>query len=377
MNREKEDVLEMARTNIMIVGGFLGAGKTTAMISAAKYLKQQGKRVGIITNGHSTSIVDTEYLKYQGFEVLPVTGACLGCNFNQFNERLIEYTKKAEYDYILVEPVGSCTDLVATIMKPIRHGRVANCKIMPLSIVVDPLRLLSEVISIDRHLTRDSEYLMLKQIEEADLIIVNRMDILTKADIQRLDSFFRIKYSMKQVIYISARRNYGINVWMEEVERISMHYKNFARSSLKLNYDVYARAEAELTWLSLSTSVTMQKRISGNYFVMAIAESIKKSLKTESCEIAHMKVYMETSFSICKLSCVSLYRDNIMDWKLKTQIDSGKLIINIRVDMGVEKLKEIVNSTIDGVLVDFHGTQEEKIVECFAPEYPKPSFRYT
>jgi len=367
----------MTRTNIMIVGGFLGAGKTTSIISVAKYFKQQGKKVGIITNGHSASIVDTEYLRYQGYDVLSVTGGCLGCDFNQFNERILEFNKRGEYDYILVEPVGSCTDLVATMMKPIRHGRIENCKIMPLSIVVDPIRLLSEAISLERYLPKEAEYLMLKQMEEADIIVVNRSDILSKLEIQKLDTFFRIKYSSKKVIYISARKNYGINIWVEEVERLNIYYNKYGRFSLDLNYDVYARVEAELGWLTLTSSVTMQKRISGNFFVSSLADAIKKSLKVETCEIAHMKIYLETNVSICKLSCLSIYRENIMDWKLKTQINSGKLCINIRVNVGVEKLQGIVNTALDNVLLDFHGAHENKVIECFAPTYPKPTYRYS
>ncbi len=361
----------------MIVGGFLGAGKTTAIISAAKYYVEQGKRVAIITNGYSTSIVDTEYIKYQGYDIVTVAGGLLGSDFSLFSERILELSKKGIYDYILVEPDGSCVDLVATMMKPIRYGKIGYCKLMPLSVIVDPIRLMNEVISIDRYLPKETEYLMLKQMEEADIIVINRSDMLGKSDIQRIESFFRIKYTSKQVLYISSRRSSGIDIWLSECERLSLNSKIYARNSLDLNYDVYARAEAQLGWLSLSTSVTMQKRISGNFFVSSVADKIKKSLKAESCEIAHMKIYMETSVSICKLSCLSIYRDNIMDYKLKTQIDSGRLIINMRVSISSEKLQEIVNTSLDEVLVDFHGSQENKVIECFTPPYPKPTYRYS
>lgn len=367
----------MKKTNIMMVGGFLGAGKTTSIISAARYYTEQGKRVGIITNGHSSSLVDTEYIRYLGFDVLAVTGGCLGCDFNQFNEKVIEFSKKSEYDYILVEPVGSYADLVATMMKPIKHGRIGYYKLMPLSVIVDPFRLLNEVISIDRHLTKETEYLMLKQMEEADIIVINRADILSKSETQQIDSFLSIKYSKKKVVYISARRNYGINIWIEEVEKLSINYKNYGRRSLDLNYDYFAKAEAQLGWLTLSSNITLQKKISGNYFVNSLAESIKRSLKIDSCEIAHMKIYLESSVGICKLSCTSLYQENIMDRKLKYAIDSGRLLVNVRVNVTAEKLQETVDVALDNILRDLHGTNENKVVECFAPPYPKPIYRYS
>lgn len=367
----------MGSTNLMMVGGFLGAGKTTSIVSIARYWKEQGKRVGIITNGHGEQIVDTEYLSYQGFDVQAITGGCLGCDFNQFSEKLIALRKEKEYDYILVEPVGSCVDLVATMMKPIRHGRINNCKIMPLSIIVDPIRILNEVISIERYMTKETEYLILKQMEEADIIVVNRVDILSKAEIKKLDTFFAIKYSSKKVIYISAKKNYGINLWAQEVESLSIKYRNYGRKSLELNYDTYAKAEAQLGWLTLRSNITTSKRMSGNYFVSSCADTIKRSLKVDSCEIGHMKIYLETSTSICKLSCNSLYRENIFDRKLKYPIDSGRLLINLRVNMEAEKLKEMVEASLDSVINEFRGEVADKVIECFAPPYPKPSYRYS
>lgn len=48
-----------------LVGGFLGSGKTTAIINAAKKLMKDGKRVGVITNDQGRYLVDTAFSKQQ------------------------------------------------------------------------------------------------------------------------------------------------------------------------------------------------------------------------------------------------------------------------------------------------------------------------
>ena len=69
---------------LIVVGGFLGAGKTTSILSIAKYLLSLWKKVGIVTNDQGSDLVDTNFLKASGMSVLEVTGGCFCCNFEEF-----------------------------------------------------------------------------------------------------------------------------------------------------------------------------------------------------------------------------------------------------------------------------------------------------
>jgi G3E family GTPase len=53
----------------IMIGGFLGAGKTTTVSRLAKHYLSQGKRVAIVTNDQATDLVDTNLLRSQGFDV--------------------------------------------------------------------------------------------------------------------------------------------------------------------------------------------------------------------------------------------------------------------------------------------------------------------
>ena len=67
----------------IMIGGFLGAGKTTTLARLARHYTDQGLRVGIVTNDQAANLVDTESLRSQGFDVGEVAGACFCCNFNE------------------------------------------------------------------------------------------------------------------------------------------------------------------------------------------------------------------------------------------------------------------------------------------------------
>ena len=53
----------------LMLGGFLGAGKTTTIARLARHHQSRGLKVGIVTNDQATDLVDTNSLRAQGFDV--------------------------------------------------------------------------------------------------------------------------------------------------------------------------------------------------------------------------------------------------------------------------------------------------------------------
>src|SRR5213593_2125679 len=100
----------------IMLGGFLGAGKTTLIARLARHYQSRGLRVGIVTNDQAQDLVDTNTLRAQGLSVEEVAGACFCCNFNDLIAKAGKLGERDRPDVILAEPVGSCTDLVATVV---------------------------------------------------------------------------------------------------------------------------------------------------------------------------------------------------------------------------------------------------------------------
>src|SRR4051794_17000415 len=110
----------MQKPKLVLIGGFLGSGKTTLMAQAGKRLAEKGKRVGLITNDQAADLVDTELLKQTGLDVKEVAGACFCCKFDDLIAKGDEFLAEGKPDVLLSEPVGSCTDLSATVLQPIK-----------------------------------------------------------------------------------------------------------------------------------------------------------------------------------------------------------------------------------------------------------------
>src|SRR5438477_6077510 len=132
----------MPKARYIMIGGFLGAGKTTAVLRLAEHLSARGQKVGLITNDQSVGLVDTAMLANHGFDVQEITGGCFCCRFNSLVDAADKLSADTRPDVFIAEPVGSCTDLKASVSYPLRRMYGENFSVAPLSVLVDPIRAL-------------------------------------------------------------------------------------------------------------------------------------------------------------------------------------------------------------------------------------------
>lgn len=103
-------------TEVYIVSGFLGAGKTTLI---QKLLKDMiHVKVAIIENDFGEMSVDTALLKSGNVEVKELNSGCICCSLSgNFISALIELINRLHPDKIIIEPsgVGKMSDILKSI----------------------------------------------------------------------------------------------------------------------------------------------------------------------------------------------------------------------------------------------------------------------
>src|SRR5262245_25713387 len=190
----------------IMVGGFLGAGKTTALLRLAEHFTAQGRRVGLITNDQSQGLVDTSIVNASGYPVEEITGGCFCCRFTSLTDAADRLTRDARPDVFLAEPVGSCTDLRATVQYPLRRLYGDDYRVAPLSVLVDPTRA-SRMLGLERGpgFSPKVQYVYEKQLEEADLIVINKSDLLDARRRHALEGALSTRFPKAEVVTVSAR----------------------------------------------------------------------------------------------------------------------------------------------------------------------------
>jgi G3E family GTPase len=218
---------------IHLLGGFLGAGKTTLARVLAHRLRARGERVAFVTNDQGHSLVDTALCADNGAPVLEVTGGCFCCRFDDL-ERALERAEESGASVAIAEAVGSCADLVATVVSPLAERYRTRWDFAPLAIVVDPWRVME---LLDDATPADLRYLFEKQLEEADVILVGRSDLSPP----NLEARLRALNPTAAVVAVSGRTGQGLDAWL-----CASPFRPAA--PLVIDYARYGAAEASLAW---------------------------------------------------------------------------------------------------------------------------------
>jgi Ni2+-binding GTPase involved in maturation of urease and hydrogenase len=362
----------MAADYIM-VGGFLGAGKTTAMLRLAEHLTIRGQRVGLITNDQSRGLVDTSLVTANGYPVEEITGGCFCCRFNSLTAAADRLARDARPDVFLAEPVGSCTDLRATVQYPLRRLYGDDYRVAPLSVLVDPIRA-ARVLGLEtgRSFSPKVIYVYEKQLEEADVIVINKSDLLSVSQRQGLDQALRARFPQAAIVTLSARTGENLAGWFELLSAPVA-----SRSPMDMDYDVYAEGEALLGWLNATIRLQSKVPFDGNVFLEGLAAAVHKRLGGEGIEIAHFKMTLapDTGHDLAVLNLVRTDGTRESLHRLAEAMTEGELIVNLRAEGEPDQLNDVLLAGLaeSAHLFGIVATIEHS--EHFRPGRPVPTHR--
>lgn len=360
----------MTETRLIIVGGFLGAGKTTLLWEAARQISKNQKRVGLITNDQAPELVDTQYLLQQGSRVAEVSGSCFCCNFDGLMTAVTQLRKDAQADVLIAEPVGSCTDLSATIVQPLKEKLDAGVVISPMSVLVDVIRLNQILKKQTDELHPSAAYIFQKQMEEADILLLSKTDLISSVEYQALKARVAALYPGKTIIGLSVETGQGVDQWLEAV----MTRTDAGTHIAQVDYDVYAEGEAVLGWLN--TTIELKgKACDWKAFVENLLDDLSRQFDKLAAPVGHVKLVIMDD---------DRYVMGNLTGKRESQRFQGdafssphaRLTLNARVQMPPDRLEKIIRQTLDRAAKDTIQWTS-RAWQCFSPARPEPTHRYT
>lgn len=356
-----------------MLGGFLGAGKTTTIARLARHFISQGRKVGLVTNDQAYGLVDTQSLRAQGFQVGEVTGACFCCKFNDLVGTAAQLAAEDQPDVIIAEPVGSCTDLVATVIEPLRQLYGEQYEIAPMAVLLKPdhgRKILAEEQGVG--FSPKAAYIFLKQLEEADVVVINKIDQLNAEARERLLQLTRERFPQKEVLAMSAREGEGFSELIAALERGEPQ----RTSTPEIDYDVYAEGEAELGWLNAAVGL---RAAAGQFDVddllVELLRHLERSFGEVSAEPAHLKALADVAGATAIANLVSADSGVELSLASGARAAAVEFTVNARVAIDPETLAGQVAQAV-GRLAEQHGLEAEiRDLQSFRPGRPMPTHR--
>jgi len=365
------------KARYIMIGGFLGAGKTTTVAKLAQRLTERGLKVGLITNDQGRELVDTQMLRAKGFATEEIPGGCFCCRFNSLVEAADRLTTASQPDVFVAEPVGSCTDLVATVTYPLRRIYGDHFTVAPVSVLVDPVRA-ARVLGLESggNFSEKVVYIYKKQLEEADLLVINKLDLLSPERVVQLRTALAAQFPRAEILAVSARAGTDLDAWFSKLE----HEVHGTGPTMDVDYDVYADGEALLGWLNATVQLEATTPFDPDRVLTALARDIQDRLRAQRAEVAHLKMTYSPDEALAgEIAAVNLVRNDFvpeLSLKLPEPSKRGQLIINLRAENAPDALALIVRESLHTVqgLVPTLSAQLHHL-EHFRPGRPTPTHR--
>lgn len=343
-----------ARPWVVVVGGFLGAGKTTLLLAAAQELKRRGLSSAIVLNDQGEALVDTEYARLNELPSGEVTGGCFCCRFSELIDVMDALRERAP-NVILAEPVGSCTDISATVLHPLLEYN-DTYRIAPLTVLVDPARA-TELLSGDAD--PRLHFLFENQLQEADLICFTKSDI--SPEYPALNG--------RSVRQMSAKTGQGVAAWLDEALGGALAAGS---THLDIDYERYAQAEAALAWLNLQVRICPRMPLSPAAVLGPLLDRVDAELTAAGVAIVHLKAIVQAQTGYVKAATCGNGQQPAVEGNLAASpAPVHDLLVNLRAVGEASRAREIVENSLRQMEWDLSGLE----VACFHPAPPKPERR--
>lgn len=342
-------------TQIHLLSGFLGSGKTTAVQQACRLLAKKGIPTAVITNDQGDQLVDGGFFSHLGIPGREVTNGCFCCNYNDLDRCIRSLSDPNHPAILFAESVGSCADLVATVLKPLLKQYPGW---HPTISVFADAGLLPDILEDHTVFDPSVRYIYLKQLEEAQVIVVSKTDQFRNlSEIHRL---LAQKFPAKTILYQNSYDPEQIAKWLQTLENLSPT----PLPSLEIDYDFYGAGEAQLAWLDQQLEIE-----SPTLDAREAALSLLTRLSQTPYPIGHLKGLLDNTTKISFTSTGAGPHPGNHPARIAT------LLINARIQTTPSILSTVIADAIRLTEKDHHCTIRTTAASCFQPGFPRPTHR--
>ena len=217
-------------------------------------------------------------------------------------------------------------------------------------------------------------YIYKKQLEEAQIILMNKVETLEPGQQEALQQKLEETYPNATVIPCSSRSGDGLDAWFDQVSNTEMTFGE----TMSIDYTTYGEGEAELGWLNAAIQLHASDWIDGNALLKQLADQMQAALSVNDLEIAHLKMTLAPEDETGGLAIINLVGsefDAEASQQLMDDVERGEIILNIRAEAPPEALEAVVRQAVAACSNAPDTQLELEHLERFAPAPPEPVYR--
>lgn len=355
----------MEPIRFMVVSGFLGAGKTTTMIALAEHMNETFGETAIIANDLGANLVDTNLTQTSGCTVAEIASGCICYQMDNTIDQIRRLRDKDGAVFVMSDIPGCGVGALDHVYHTLARDHADEFTLSPFMVVVDPERLrMIMPEKADINLPEELVYLLKLQLEEADLVVLNKIDLLDEATRERYVDFLKTACPDIPVICISARERENIEELAQFITTRTSELKNF---SVRNNHE-FEQAEAKLTWYNrrLFFKTNSGEKIDCNAVMDDLVEEIRMGLIERKRNVPHLKTFATSgNGDFNKASLIGVDYDTEYEQKFLREHKNMRMIINARAVCEARPLARLVDDAVDEICERYDLDCQIFFTECF------------
>ena len=328
-----------------VISGFLGSGKTTAMIALTRYYSSHHGQAAIISNdlGIGVTLADHRLAQLSGIKASEITDECICFCHDVLTKQLNTY-----YDDGCELVISDIPGFGVGALEHVYHGLVGKFpgqfELAPFTVLIEPRNVAllrsgqGSAMAVIQH----------AQLMEADLIVLSKCDLLDNAEAAADRAWLAANYPQAQIITISALNGDGL-------EDLSLALRTSCASMQHpdIDYEDAALQNAmdQLTeyYLQYHAQVCCNN-FDGTEYLSDMAHTVQARLKAGDFEIPHMKLLAwEAEGDYSKVDLLGTDRPVEITRRFERPCTEIAVILNANAACPAARLDEIISETVKSV----------------------------
>ena len=321
-----------------VFSGFLGSGKTTTMMALTRYYTLHHGKAAMISNdlGEGVTLADDRLARLSGVNASQITDECICFCHDVLTDRLNAY-----YDDGCELVVSDIPGFGVGALEHVYHGLSKEYpdafELGPFTVLIEP----RNVALLRNGQSGDMAHILRAQLMEADLIVLNKCDLLDTAELEADRAWLAEHYPQAEIVTISAVTGEGL----EELSQALMQDKASMRHP-DIDYDNedLQKAMDQLTeyYLEYVAQVCCND-FDGTEYLSDIAHMVQAELLARCWEIPHMKLLAwEPEGDFGKVDLLGVDRPIEITRRFERPCTDIAVVLNANAACPADELDEII-----------------------------------
>ena len=328
-----------------VFSGFLGSGKTTTMMALTKYYSEHHAGAAMISNdlGHGVNLADNRFAQLSGCKASEITDNCICYVNEQLADRLDAYYAEG-CELVVSDIPGFGVGALEHVYHGLTEKYPGRFELAPFTVLVEP----KTVALLREGRGGDLEYLYDTQLAEADLIVLNKTDLIDARQREADLTWLRARYPLAQTIAISARNGEGL----EALSRALVKGKaSMRRPDIGYGGEAFMAAMGKMSEFYIQYhAVVCCNTFDGNAYLMDMARQVQTEIRSAGYLIPHLKLLAwEPEGDFGKVDLIGTDRPIEETHRFERPCTELAVILNASAACPVDKLEEIVVAAVEDV----------------------------